>query len=112
MPRRNYNVQFEEDVPKDDFVPHTGIHVSSDGRRAVTDVVNVRPQKKPRREPGTLEDAFAAWTPVNDNDMAEVHAVADTVSSYDVTVDDDDDGAKRKRYQSSVGFLFVWHFRC
>jgi hypothetical protein len=105
MPRRNYNVQFEEDLPEDDFRPHTGIHVSSDGRRAVTDVVNVCPQKKPRREPATLEDTFATWTPVDDNDMAEVHAFADTVTSYDVTADEDD-GTKRKRYQSSVSFFF------
>jgi hypothetical protein len=43
--------------------------------------VNACPQKKLRRKPGTLEDTFASWTPVDNADLAEVHAIADTVST-------------------------------
>ncbi|KAJ7855835.1 hypothetical protein B0H13DRAFT_1902935 [Mycena leptocephala] len=100
MPRRNHNVHFDDGIA-DEVVAHTGIHVSMDGRRAFADRVEVRPQKKARRDPETLEDTYATWTPVNDNDLTEVHAVADTVSSYDVIVDDDDEGSKRKRYKNS-----------
>ncbi|KAJ7890043.1 hypothetical protein B0H13DRAFT_2341227 [Mycena leptocephala] len=50
--------------------------------------MNVRPQKKQRYKPGALDDVFASWTPVSDADISEVHAVADTVSTLDVTGDD------------------------
>jgi hypothetical protein len=36
------------------------------------------------------------------DDLDAVHAVADTVTSYNVSLDDVTDGGKRKRYASSV----------
>jgi hypothetical protein len=63
--------------------------------------VDVRPQKKARRDPEALEDTYATWTPVNDDGLTEAHTFADAVSSYDVVVDDDE-GSKRKRYKNSV----------
>jgi hypothetical protein len=77
------------------------IHVTSDGARVVTGLVNVRPQKRRRAGPGELADTFAEWTPVPDDDLGEVQAVADTVSSLDIEMDEEDT-AKRKRYASSV----------
>jgi urease accessory protein UreH len=107
MGRHNHNVHYEEDVPVEDWASHhTGMHVSTDGRRAVSDTVKVRPQKKLRRKPGALEDTFATWTPVSEADLDEVHAVADTVSSLDIDDDEESEGGKRKRYQSSVSGFF------
>ncbi|KAJ7860931.1 hypothetical protein B0H13DRAFT_1900698 [Mycena leptocephala] len=112
MPRRNANVHYEEDVPADRFIAHAGMDVSADGTRAVAALSNVRPQKRSRREPSRLDDTFATWTPVNDADLGELAAIADTVSSLDVMPDDDDDDdeaevGKRKRYQSSASGLDV-----
>lgn len=112
MPRRNANIHYGEDVPTDRFIAHTGMNVSADGTRAVAALSNVQPQKRTRREPSRLDDMFATWTPVNDADLGELTAIADTVSSLDVTLDDDDDDdeaevGKRKCYQSSASGLIL-----
>ncbi|KAJ7816808.1 hypothetical protein B0H13DRAFT_1923357 [Mycena leptocephala] len=93
--------------PYDGTTQSQCIHVSTDGRRAFTDRVDVRPQKKARRDPEALEDTYATWTPVNDDGLTEAHTFADAVSSYDVVVDDDE-GSKRKRYKNSDEPMSSW----
>ncbi|KAJ7259464.1 hypothetical protein C8J57DRAFT_1233814 [Mycena rebaudengoi] len=63
----------------------------------------VSPQKRRRGAPTDLDDCFADWTPVPDEDSDQVHAVADTLSSYDLLADEMLEGVKRKRYYSSFG---------
>ncbi|KAJ7639833.1 hypothetical protein DFH06DRAFT_1138518 [Mycena polygramma] len=98
---RDRNVHYGDSLA-DDFIPHTGINVSNDGRRAVADQVNVRPQKRARLQPNALEDEFADWTPMHDDDESDIDTIADTMSTLDVTVDLTEDDVKRKRYTSSV----------
>lgn len=100
-PRRDDDIHFEEDAPA--YRADSRIHVSSDGLRGVEGLVNVRPQKCARVAPGRLADTYADWTPIPNDDLADVHAVADTVMSYGLGLDDDkDETGKRKRYKSSV----------
>ncbi|KAJ6460704.1 hypothetical protein C8R47DRAFT_1226206 [Mycena vitilis] len=103
MPRgRDNDIHYEAaDVPEDLFEAHRGIHVSNDGARVTSGLHDVRPQKRARKIQ-ELGDDFANWTPVDDSGPENVQAVADTVTSYEVTVEDDDDEiTKRKRYKSS-----------
>jgi hypothetical protein len=65
-------------------------------------VQGVRPVKR-RRTLTDLGDDYANWTPVPDDDGGDLHAVADTVTSFETTLDEDT--AKRKRYASSVSYL-------
>jgi hypothetical protein len=115
MPRRNDDLYYEDDfVPPESLLADRGIHLSTDGARVVTGLLNVRPQKRQRADPGQPADTYADWTPVPDDDLEEVHAVADTVTSLDV-VPEDEETLKRKRYKSSVSimvfsvsFFFFW----
>ncbi|KAJ7432257.1 hypothetical protein B0H11DRAFT_1760772 [Mycena galericulata] len=104
--QRDDDVHFEADVPH--LVADTGIEVSADGRRARTQLSNIRPQKRSRTDPKQLNDNYADWTPVPDGDLSEVQAVADTVSSLDVPLEDDDSSGKRKRYASSDEPMRLW----
>ncbi|KAJ7015794.1 hypothetical protein C8F04DRAFT_1205123, partial [Mycena alexandri] len=81
------------------FSADRGLHVSNDGARVLSQYNNVRPQKR-RRGLEDLPDVYGAWMPVPEHDLDAVHAVADTVSSYDVS-GEDADNQKRKRYPSS-----------
>jgi hypothetical protein len=110
MPRRrDTDAHFETDfAPPETLRADRAIHVSADGRRAVTGLLNVRPQKRSRTVPNDLEDTYTEWTPVPEDDLDEVQAVTDTVSTLDVVPDNDVDSAKRKRYQSSVRARFNW----
>ncbi|KAJ7509949.1 hypothetical protein B0H11DRAFT_2215784 [Mycena galericulata] len=96
--RRDDDVHFGDDLP--DARADIGINVSTDGLRVASDLANVRPLKRARHKPDQLDDSYAQWVPVPDEDLGEVQAVADTVSSFDMPPEDDDSG-KRKRYQSS-----------
>ncbi|KAJ7458364.1 hypothetical protein B0H11DRAFT_1737877 [Mycena galericulata] len=69
--------------------------------RATTELSNIRPQKRPRAAPAELDDSYAAWMPVPEEDLQDVSAVADTVSSLDIEPEEDDAPGKRKRYASS-----------
>jgi hypothetical protein len=112
MSRRDTDIHFDDNPGiGDSFRTDRGLHVSEDGARVVGGLLNVRPQKRRRRGAEDLLDVYADWTPVPDGNLEEVHAVADTVTSYDVSPeDDDDDNGKRKRYQSSVSFWFLVSF--
>ncbi|KAJ7601897.1 hypothetical protein DFH06DRAFT_1351890 [Mycena polygramma] len=107
MAPRNYNVQLDDEVRDNAFVAHSGVHLSNDGRRVVTEAVEIRQQKKARHKPTTLDDQYAEWTPMDDAEGSDLHAFADTVSSFDISPDDDD-GAKRKRYLSSDEPMRNW----
>ncbi|KAJ6509365.1 hypothetical protein C8R47DRAFT_1208549 [Mycena vitilis] len=101
MPRpRNDDIHFEADVPEGLFEAHRAIHVSNDGSRVTTGLVGIRPQKRVRTVE-ELGDDYGQWVPVNDDGAEDLEAVADTVTSYDVTLEEDDPVAKRKRYKSS-----------
>ncbi|KAJ7163989.1 hypothetical protein C8R43DRAFT_1122949 [Mycena crocata] len=112
---RESDIYFEAN---DDVVGDRGIYVSHDGDTVITDRVNERHLKRRRLAPTELQgDQFARWTPVNDpNNDPVAHAVADTVTSFDVEPDsdndDDDDadgsGVKRKRYLSSDQPMLLW----
>ncbi|KAJ7104597.1 hypothetical protein C8R44DRAFT_887052 [Mycena epipterygia] len=112
MPRRT-DVYVDDDYADDEpLLVDKGYHVSTDGARTVSNLLNVRPQKRTRVEPGQLEDSYAGWTPMPEDDLDEVQAVADTVSSLDIGGDDgleDGDAAKRKRYKSSDEPMTLWH---
>ncbi|KAJ6467143.1 hypothetical protein C8R47DRAFT_740738 [Mycena vitilis] len=109
MAPRNYNIHVDDEIVEDAFVAHAGIHVSNDGRRVFTDVVDVCSPKKPRHKPRALDDKYADWTPMNDTDFSDVHNFADSVSSFDIDPEmDDGEGGKRKRYQSSDDPMRNW----
>jgi hypothetical protein len=102
--RHDPDIDFGDDTPQGSFQAHRSIHLSRDGTRVVSGLQNLRPQKR-ARGPEDLGDTYAGWTPVADDpgdDLDAVHAVADTVTSYDVSLDDVADGGKRKCYTSSV----------
>jgi hypothetical protein len=102
--RHDPDIDFGDDTPQGSFQAHRAIHLSHDGTRVVSGLQNLRPQKC-ARSPEDLGDTYAGWTPVADDpgdDLDAVHAVADTVTSYDVSLDDVADGGKRKHYTSSV----------
>ncbi|KAJ7680865.1 hypothetical protein DFH06DRAFT_1120451 [Mycena polygramma] len=101
MPRRrDDDIHYEADIPEELFEAHRGIHVSNDGARVTSGLHGLRPQKRGRKIED-LGDDFAGWTPVDDSGLQDVQAVADTVTSYEVTGEDDDQSGKRKRYKSS-----------
>ncbi|KAJ7650554.1 hypothetical protein FB45DRAFT_730946 [Roridomyces roridus] len=103
--RRDDTVHFDADVP--DFVADTVIEVSTDGQRNFTSYTDVRPQKRPRNPvPEDLDDVYAGWTPVLDEEDT-VEALADTISSLDVDVEEVDTG-KRKRYENSDDPMGAW----
>ncbi|KAJ7437316.1 hypothetical protein B0H11DRAFT_2255542, partial [Mycena galericulata] len=102
--RRDDDVHFGEDVGG--VRADMGIGVSTDGLRVLSDMANVRPLKRARRGPVELDDAFAEWVPVS-GDLAELQAVADTVSSFDMPPEEDD-SRKRKRYLSSDAPMSLW----
>jgi hypothetical protein len=109
MSRRDSAIHYDEDVG-DDYSADRGLHVSTDGTRVVGGLLNVRPQKR-RCGLEDLPDVYADWTPFPEDDLDEVHAVAETVTSYNVPLDEDESEAtKRKRYQSSVGDHFLFFF--
>lgn len=102
MPRRDTDIHFAADVPEASFVAHRGIHVSNDGAQVISGLQDIRPQKRSRRIE-ELGDDYGDWVPVPDDDIAEAQAAADTVTSYDVIPEEDEqDTGKRKRYKSSV----------
>ncbi|KAJ7630167.1 hypothetical protein FB45DRAFT_1027401 [Roridomyces roridus] len=103
--RRDDTVHFDADVP--DFVADTVIEVSTDGQRNFTSYTDVRPQKRPRNPvPEDLDDFYAGWTPVLDEEST-VEALADTISSLDIEVEEVDTG-KRKRYENSDDPMGAW----
>ncbi|KAJ7893230.1 hypothetical protein B0H13DRAFT_1625288 [Mycena leptocephala] len=110
MSRRDRDVHFDDDFGVGDstFLADRGIHVSVDGTRVFSSLQNVRPQKRPRRGLEDLTDEYGDWTPVPDGDLEDVYAAADTVTSYDVSPEDDEEGVKRKRYASSDEPMKQW----
>lgn len=102
--RRDDGVYVETDLHH--IVADTGFVASADGRRQGVDLQNVRAQKRARMAPTDLHDDLAGWTPVGEQDMDEVHAVADTVSFLDIDVEGDE-SSKRKRYASSVSTCYA-----
>ncbi|KAJ7602634.1 hypothetical protein DFH06DRAFT_1351152 [Mycena polygramma] len=111
MDRHDRQIHYGDDGIADSlkfYSADRGLHVSNDGKRVVSGLLNVRPQKRARRTAEDLPDVYADWTPVPDNDLGEVGGVADTVTSYDVSPDDDTDTAKRKRYASSDEPMSLW----
>jgi hypothetical protein len=108
MSRRDTDIHYDDEVGVGDsfFRADRGLHVSADGTRVVGGLSNVRPQKKRRRGAEDLPDVYADWTPVPDDELGDVGGVADTVTSFDMSPDDDSENGKRKQYLSSVGFQF------
>jgi hypothetical protein len=100
-PRLDQGVHFSADLAEPFTSANRSWQVSADGARLHSGVQNVRPLKR-QRQPGDLGDAYADWTPVPDDAAGDLHAIADTVSSFDI-VPDEEEPAKRKRYASSVG---------
>ncbi|KAJ7659782.1 hypothetical protein DFH06DRAFT_1326803 [Mycena polygramma] len=107
MALRNYNVQLDDNVRHDAFVAHSGLPLSNDGCRVVTELVEIRQQKKARQKPMALDDRYAEWTPMDDAEGSGLHTFADTVSPSDISPDDDD-GGKHKRYLSSDEPMCNW----
>ncbi|KAJ7209468.1 hypothetical protein GGX14DRAFT_364154 [Mycena pura] len=58
--------------------------------------------------PENLKEPYAEWTPVQESQLADLHAYASTVSSYDIQVEDVANGKKRKRYASSDEPMSLW----
>ncbi|KAJ7797205.1 hypothetical protein B0H14DRAFT_3494018 [Mycena olivaceomarginata] len=108
MPRRRWDdaVHFSADIAEPLSSANCSWHVSADGPRLHTGVQNVRPLKR-QRQLGELGDAYADWTPVPDDDPGDAHAVADTVSSFDI-VPDEEEPVKQKRYASSLDPMSLW----
>ncbi|KAJ7178549.1 hypothetical protein C8R43DRAFT_942201 [Mycena crocata] len=75
-------------------------------------MVNAKPKKRARLAPKDLAEEHATWTPVNnERGDAVSHAVADTVTSFDISPDPDDEdptSLKRKRYLSSDQPMLFW----
>ncbi|KAJ6457197.1 hypothetical protein C8R47DRAFT_995822 [Mycena vitilis] len=110
MARRDADIHYDEDAGAADsaYRADRGHYVSTDGARVLSELSNVRPQKR-RRGVEDLADEYATWTPVADGDADVVNAYADTVTSYDVSPDDDDEETlKRKRYASSDDPMSLW----
>ncbi|KAJ6479203.1 hypothetical protein C8R47DRAFT_983594 [Mycena vitilis] len=111
MARRDADLHYDEDAGAGDsaFLADRGHYVSTDGARVLSELSNLRPQKR-RRGVEDLADEYATWTPVADDNTDLANAYADTVTSYDVSPDDDDDNesAKRKRYASSDDPMSLW----
>ncbi|KAJ7606431.1 hypothetical protein B0H17DRAFT_1221753 [Mycena rosella] len=105
--RRQSDIYFDHEHIPENLYGDQAIEVSHDGLRAVSGLVNVRQMKRPRTAPKKLDNAYADWTPVPDDDMGEVNAVVDTVTSYDVSPEDEDT-LKRKCYKSSDLPMFEW----
>ncbi|KAJ7160865.1 hypothetical protein C8R46DRAFT_904981 [Mycena filopes] len=102
-PRRRDDIHVGEDVPESFYQGHRGFAVSNDGARVTFSSNDVRPLKRARLL-SDLPDDYVDWTPVPDEDDDDAaHAAANTVSSYDIELDDGgpEDAAKRKRYLSS-----------
>jgi hypothetical protein len=99
MPRYDRSTHFAGDIVESQSSSNQGFHVSADGTRVEAEVHNVWPRKS-RRRLNDLGDEYADWTPVPEDDLDGVHAVADTVTSFDISPDDET--VKRKRYASSV----------
>ncbi|KAF7288624.1 CxC2 domain-containing protein [Mycena indigotica] len=81
-------------------------HVTADGARLLTQTRYNAPQKRHHGVPVTEQDErLAEWTPVSVAGMGDMLALADTITSYDVSPDAEDgnegEKAKRRRYASS-----------
>ncbi|KAF8216257.1 hypothetical protein K438DRAFT_1954884 [Mycena galopus ATCC 62051] len=107
MSQRDTDIHFADEVPEGFFQAHRQYVVSTDGRRVLGNLHGTQPQKR-ARSLDDLGDVYGDWTPVPDDeggdDSAAVHAVADTVTSYDVRPDEEENPGKRKRYTSSMSF--------
>ncbi|KAF7310144.1 CxC2 domain-containing protein [Mycena indigotica] len=99
------------------FLGDEQIHISADGARVFTDVVNRVKRKRPRLDAEELQepdDRLSGWTPMGVGDE-DVRALALTVSSYETEPDMEDVGsqntsekAKRRHYASSDDPMSVW----
>ncbi|KAJ7687974.1 hypothetical protein B0H16DRAFT_1753198 [Mycena metata] len=107
MSRRDSDIHYDDDFGIGDvFSADRGLHVSNDGARLSSQYDNIRAPKKRRRGLEDLTDDYGTWMPVPDHDLHAVHAVADTVTSYDV-FSEEVDSEKRKRFPSSDP-MAVW----
>jgi hypothetical protein len=100
----------EDDEPElTELVADHGIYFSADGRRRDEELHNVS-HKKRRVKPSDLDDSFAEWIPVRDEDYDGGEA---TGAEIPATVTPDSVLGKRKTYASSVGlFIFIWGAIC
>ncbi|KAF7296764.1 CxC2 domain-containing protein [Mycena indigotica] len=74
-------------------------YISADNTRVVTSAFNLSPSKRPRKGRVYESDPrLQDWVPVPDATMDEVDALATSVSSFDVDLDEV--VTKRKRYES------------
>ncbi|KAK7007316.1 hypothetical protein R3P38DRAFT_3212296 [Favolaschia claudopus] len=109
MARRRWDPSVHIETDFGPSVGDRGVVFSADGLRAASDLSNLRPEKRSRLNPTELDDSFADWTPVNDEGDDEADgldnvatAVASTVSTLDIDAEVEENGGKRKRYQSSA----------
>ncbi|KAF8213240.1 hypothetical protein K438DRAFT_1956654 [Mycena galopus ATCC 62051] len=111
MVRRDGAVHFADEVPEGYFQAHRQYVVSTDSRRVLGGLHGTRPHKRVRGL-DDLGDVYGDLTPVPDDaggdDSAVIHAVADTVTSYDVCPDEEETTGKRKRYTSSDTPMQLW----
>ncbi|KAF8131316.1 hypothetical protein K438DRAFT_1788310 [Mycena galopus ATCC 62051] len=111
MSQHDVDIHFADEVPEGFFQAHRQYVVSTDGRRVLGNLHGTWPQKR-ARSLDDLGDVYGDWMPPDDeggDDSAAVHAMADTVTSYDVCPDEEENPGKRKRYTSSDTPMQLWH---
>nr|GAT47503.1 predicted protein [Mycena chlorophos] len=98
---------FDESMDLDLDMAPTDEHssISLDARRATTSAFNLSPRKtRPPRVEET-DPRLAGWTPVDEADIDQVSAIANTISALDISLDEE--VTKLKRYASDDP-MAVW----
>ncbi|KAJ7664818.1 hypothetical protein B0H17DRAFT_1211182 [Mycena rosella] len=103
----------DDDLPdSQNLLADHSISISQDGLQTVSGLMNLRGNKQTRlTAPNKLANTYADWTPVQDDsdDDTNFSAIADTVTSYDVSPDvNDADVLKRKCYKSLDQPMSLW----
>ncbi|KAJ7050211.1 hypothetical protein C8F01DRAFT_1377813 [Mycena amicta] len=109
------DIQYDAPLDARAVVGDQQVHVSADGRRVYSDVVNVHTKRRRLGVEELVEDdsRLTDWTPLSQGTTEDVRNLAAVVSSYDTEPDLDDLGGsagaeKRKRYASSDDPMSVW----
>ncbi|KAF7288213.1 CxC2 domain-containing protein [Mycena chlorophos] len=92
------NVYFDTNMDLDLAPTDEQTSISADRRRATTSAFNLSPRKSPRKRVEETDPRLAGWTPVQDSDLDQVSALANSISTLDVSLDEE--VTKRKRYES------------
>ncbi|KAF7301155.1 CxC2 domain-containing protein [Mycena indigotica] len=104
LTRAQRHVYFDDNIdlePQDEQIT-----LSVDGRRGTLAGLNLSPRKRPRTH--KVEEAdpqLQGWMPFPEDDAEELDAIASTISSFDVILDEE--LTKRKRYNSDDPML-MW----